>query len=235
MNLNSASGHLTEDQRAAIDAARYDLRATFRIPQFWDEGEGGEGGEGEGEGEGSSGANGGEGNEPEGTIKDPDKKRLSDEAAKHRNAAREAQRERDEALAKIREFEDKDKDELEKATRDLTEAKSTLEQVQSENTSLRAEVATLKAAGKFKFRDVSDAMDLAIKKAGIKGDEDDLEKVITDALEAIAKDKPYLLEDGNEVEEEEGQPSGRSTNGHRKDKTKLDEEALRSKFPALRR
>lgn len=239
MQLLKASGQLTSEQEEAVDAIRYDLRSAFRFPQFWDGDDGGDdGGDGDdGDDTGGDGT-GGDGGDS-GDIKDPDKKRLSDEAAQHRNRAKAAEKERDEALAKVREYEDKDKSDLQKAERDRDEAKSKVETLQTENLGLKAEVATLRAASKFRFKDADDAMDLAIRRAGIKGDEDDLEDLITEALEKLSKDKPYLLEDasdgddGDDGDGEEQPPSGRSTNGKKGSKTKLTDEKLFAKFPAL--
>lgn len=212
-------------------------RDLFRFESYFDEGEsdGNEGDDGdEQESEGSSGT------EQESNVGDPDKKRLSDEAAKYRVQAREERKLREQLEAKVKEFEDGDKTETEKLRSELESLTKDASSLRSSNVQLTMQNAVLRSASKFNFKNVDDAMKLAINGSDIQGDEDDLEDLVKDALEKLAKDKPYLLAsetDDNEPNSDssKNEPSGRETNGKKKKKDGLDEEALYKKFPALQR
>jgi hypothetical protein len=247
MHLNTASGQTNIISEALMEELRYDLRSAFRFPQFWD----GEGDDGGGDGGGDDGASGTDDgadgkdgkqdppDEPDGKVKDPDKKKLSDEAAAARVAKKAAEKRAEELEAELQAIKDKDKSELEVTQRDHGKLKEKFEAVTEENKSLRREVATLRAASKFNFVDLKVATRIALEEAGITGDEDDLDAKVEQALSDLSKNKQYAYlikkDSDNEDDDDGDNPSGLPTNGRSPKKQAADRAALEAKFPALRR
>jgi hypothetical protein len=248
-----------QDQKfEGILPARYDLRFAFASAWPWaarPEGEGGEGsgtgegtsGSGEGEGSGSSGDAGagtGDDKEKEG-VKDPDKKRLSDEAAQHRNRAKAAEKERDEALTKLRELEDKDKTESEKNKRDAEEAKAKAAKAEAKLKEQAVKLAFFDCGAAALFHDAGDALSLLEKMEGFKDIKPDDEgvvegKAIRTLADDLLKQKPYLAKrEGDDQGSSSGGLGGDTASGRpnnsKKSKDQVDYEALAKKFPALRR
>ena len=184
-----------------------------------------EGGDGK-EGESGEGGEGGEGSGEE--IKDPEKKRLADEAAKHRREKNETAKQLAAAQKRIKEMEDKDKTELEKAQGDLkthTERVATLE---TTNGKLALEVAFLKVANG-RFRDPDDALAL-LDRSKIEIDPaEGTASGVKEAVEKLAKAKPYLLKD-----DEGGGPSGAPFNKRGGDGKQIDKAKFAERFPAAR-
>lgn len=192
------------------------------------DGNGGEGGEGE---QGASGSGAGSSD-----IKDPERKRLSDEAARYRNTSKAEKERADAAEKRLRELEDKDKSELEKAQRDLQEATSTIEKQDKVIGRLALEVAFYTSGAVGMFRDAEDArrmIDLSDLKPDEEGNFDKAE--IKKRCDDLVKAKPYLAPTDGSDGEGERQPGGTPSNGRRK--TGKEAEAtkakLQSKFPAL--
>ena len=197
---------------------------------------GGDGGSGDGGGDdGSSGTDA-----TKDDVKDPDKKKLSDEAAKHRNNAKAEKQRADELAAKLKEIEDKDKSELEKAQSDLKEAQERLVKLEETTKTQAVRLAFFESGAAAQFRNPATA--LKLMKDDLKDitpDEDgevDV-KAIKTAADDLLKREPYLGkdEDGDDDKstQQTQQPSGRQTNGKTK-KDGLNKEALAQKFPALR-
>lgn len=254
MSHEASGSPLRSIQAAVDDALRFDLRSAFDVlhtlagmPDGEGEGEGnsGEGsGSGGDEGTGSSGA--GDEGAGEGTntddVKNPKLKALSDEAAQHRVKAKELQEALDRANTRLKEIDDKDKSELEKAQSDAAELKSKLETAQETVKEQAVKLAFFESGAAAQFR--SPARALVLLRDDLKDitpDEDGKvdAKAIKEKADALLKSDPYLKAEGGEEEEEGGDgssetPSGRQTNG-RRSKSELDQEALKSKFPALRR
>ena len=173
-------------------------------------------------------------------VKDPDKKKLSQEAAKHRNAAKAEKARADAAEARLKEIEDKDKSEVERLTGEVDTLKA-------ENESLKASLNETKIENEFvlkyanKFADPEVARLFLEKKFGkedgITVDDDGEVVGMKEAVEALLKEKPKWAkgadDDDDGSSQQNTQPSGRQTNGKTK-KDGLNSEALAKKFPALR-
>lgn len=235
----------------------YDLRSawTLTLPFAADtsgsgSGEGGgEGGSGEGGGdEGGSGSSGDgsgsgseEGNEGTGSaegIKDPEKKRLSDEAAAHRVKAKELQTALEQAQAKLKEIEDKDKDELTKAQESVKTLNETVEKLQSQVKTQAVKLAFYDSGEAAKYRNPARALrllDLDDIEPDDEGQVDASE--IKKRSEALLKSDSYLAKSDDDDEAEAGatDASGAPMNGKKGSKKELDREKLASKYPALRR
>lgn len=188
--------------------------------------EGAPAGEGGKEGESGEGDAAGEGSGEE--IKDPEKKRLADEAAKHRREKNEASRQLAEANKRLKELEDKDKSELEKAQGDLKAHTEKVATLATTNGKLALEVAFLKVANG-RFRDPDDALAL-LDRSKIEIDPaEGTASGVKEAVEKLAKNKPYLLK-----EDEGGGPSGSPFNQRGGDGKQLDKAQLAQRFPAAR-
>lgn len=193
-----------------------------------------------GDGASGSGANdddtdaGASGSDTGKDIKDPEKKRLSDEAAARRREARQAQKERDDLAAKLRKYEDADKSEVEKLGRDLKEASERAD---------RAEAALREKALRLSFYD-SGAADLFGKPSHalklldlstLEADEDgeyDL-KAIKKAAEDFLKENPLYARENTSGADDDQPSSGRPMNGQKKTGKEASIDALKKKFPAL--
>lgn len=171
-------------------------------------------------------------------IKDPEKKRLHDEAKKHRLEAKAAKKERDDLLREKQEREDKDKPELER--------------LKGENETLKAEVAKLQerdltnsVKSEFgmkyakQFQDAEDALDILVRRHKFEVDDDGEVEGLDEAVKDLLAKKPYLAasgsKDSDEDDDSSGEPSGRRVGGKGKKKGNADQEALLKKYPALRR
>lgn len=191
--------------------------------------EGGEGGSATGADDKSK-ESGGTGTKDD-DVKDPDKKRLSEEAARHRVAAKSEKERADAAEAKLRELEDKDKSELEKVTRDRDELQGKVEKQSATIADQALRLAFFESGASALFKNPVTArklLDLSALKADEDGQYDAKEvKALADAL---LKAEPYLAADGSGSEG--STESGGSPNNGRKTKD-ADREALKKKFPAL--
>lgn len=174
---------------------------------------------------------------PGDSIKDPEKKRLHDEAARYRNERNQLKKERDELAKFKRENEDKDKSELQKAQRDLQEVTNERDELVSELSSAKLDLAFFKSGVAGQFRDPADALKfLDLKDIKVDDDGNVPEKDIKVAAEALLKQKPYLSrtdDDDSGDDGDEGKPSGRPNNGRKRSKDEANREALEKKFPAL--
>ncbi len=223
-----------------------DLRFAFASTVPW-------AGRPEGDGDGGSGAGTGEAGDNDdnddgsaegetgseetgGEIKDPDKKRLSDEAAAHRNRAKAEKERADKLAAELKALTDKDKSELEKAQRDLAELKPKLDAAQDTIKAQAVKLAFFESGAAAQFKSTT----LVLKNLDLNGIEVDDEgqvdaKVIKQKADAFLKEHPYLAADAEHSGGAGGdQASGRPNNG-KKSKDQVDYEALAKKFPALRR
>ena len=130
-------------------------------------------------------------------------------------------------------IDDRDKSELDK----VREAEQALK---SENDVLKQEIITTRIdsqlmhlAGKYKFRDTDDVLrlvnrdDIEIDEETREVDKDSVEKAVKTLVEA----KPHLIF----AEGEALPPSGSKFGGKKKADGKTTEEALREKYPSLRR
>jgi hypothetical protein len=200
-----------------------------------DKEKGGSGGAGDG-GEGGEGGQGSGGTDD--SIKDPDKKRLSDEAAKYRKERNDAKKELEAAQTRLRELDDASKSELEKAQRDLTEATAKLEAIESRDTVKARKLAFYEsgAAGLFKNpKHALQLLDLSDLELNDDGEYD--ETAVKKKADALLKESPYLGADGESDDGGSGTGSGASGGEPRNPRRKREQEArdavLSKKFPAL--
>ena len=142
------------------------------------------------------------------------------------------------ALQKTKqEKEDKEKSETDKAKDDAAKAAQRAEKLAQRLKTTAVDNAIIKLGGKLKFRDIDDALKLIDRdEIEVDQDEDDPSDVTIDessveeALKALAKKKPHLI-----VAEGQEDKSGSKFNGQRKTQKEIDDEELRSKYPALKR
>lgn len=178
-------------------------------------------------------------------VKDPEKQRLSREAAKHRTRAKEEKAKRLELEKRLRDLEDKDNDdEKQKLERDLGEATTKLEDATNDRNEaiMRAALAEAQLEhGRFKDPEYIDF--LLRREDDIEVDEDGDVIGLEDWVKDLAKKKPALFvsnkddddDEGEDEDEDEGQRS-KNDSGRPKKKKKggsLNDDALKSKFPAL--
>jgi flagellar biosynthesis GTPase FlhF len=109
-----------------------------------------------------------------------------------RREAAENRVKRSEAEKKLKEFEDAQLSEAEKARKEASEAKAQLEQMQSQlkERTIRAEVGAL--AAKLRLADVDAAYQL-MNRGGVEFDEQGAPKNIEALLTSLVKDKPFLV------------------------------------------
>jgi len=178
---------------------------------------------------------GGEGSE--GEVKNPELKKLHDENARHRNAAKAEKDRADKAEKRLRELDDANKSELEKAQRDAKESRERADKAEELNKKQAVKLAFFESGASAQFRNPATALrlldlsEVTLDDDGI-ADTDEVKKL----ADALAKAEPYLLKDGSEDDvtgsDDTKPPSGRQTN-KKKSKDDLNKEALVKKFPAL--
>lgn len=206
-------------------------------PEGEDEDKGGEGGTGETGGD--SGADGGDGTGSDGD-KPEDKgdgvisKEEYDKAIARMKAA---DKNNADLQKKIKEYEDKDKSETERLTGEVTTLKEQNQTLQEENKALRFDNA-FALQSKHSWQDPEIVLGLVRKHDLVTVEDDGTIKGLDKALDDIAKTKPFLLKDGSGGEGGSAgrqQPvSGSGTgSGKKNDGGKMDEDALRKKYPAL--
>lgn len=202
--------------------------------------------ENKGEGEGGDGDDdGGDGNEDDagedsgdGTkIKDPEKKKLSDEAAKYRVRAKELADELAEKTKRLKEVDDKDKSELEKAQRDAKEALERAEKAEARALEREVKLAFYDSGAASLFRNPATALKL-LDLGDLKPDDEGVvdNKEVRKRADELLKAEPYLGKGDSDEDDDEPvkQASGRPTNGKSGKKDQLNKEVLAAKFPALR-
>lgn len=167
--------------------------------------------------------------------KDGDSKDLEAQIQNLTDRMKAADRRADAAEKKAREYEDKDKDKVEILERDLGEA-------QKENETLKTEIADLRFANafalnaKYTWQDPEVVLGLLRKREDVEVQEDGSLKGLEKALDAIAKDKPFLVKDGDEEDDKDDDKDGRppragsKTGSTRNKDGKVDEKAVRKKF-----
>lgn len=239
MNLTSGQNATDHAEDVLDDLFGFDLRSAFVLTAVFD------GDEDDPEEDEDPDEDGdedpdedGEDDDPSGDdIKNPKAKRAAEEAKRHRLAAKAEKKRADEAEARVREFENKDKSDLERAEQERDEFKEQAETraVIVEDQAKRLGFFESGMAAKFKnpsralkmLRD--DLKDVEIDDEGTA----DVE-AIKAAAEALLKSDPYLAASGDEDEgEDTTAPSGRSLNKRRKGKKDADKAALAAKYPAL--
>ena len=230
--------------RKPVTPITWDLRAAFDSAFPWaaetdpGSGTGGDAGAGSEDDTGKDDAgDAGTGDDTGSDVKDPDKQRLSQEAAEWRRKLREQEATNQQLATKLREFEDKDKSDLEKAQRDAVEYKQKAEQLEKRLNDIVVKMAFFESGAAAQFKNAALAL-RSLDLDGISVGEDGAvdSKAIKAKADALLKEHPYLAADGDSgsAGDSSGEPSGRPNNG-KKDSSKVDYEALAKKFPALRR
>lgn len=211
------------------------------------EGEGGDGGDNDDGSSGADDSNGegdGSGTDGTGDVRDPEKKRLSDEAAKHRVRANEAQAELDAMKAAEKERERSQMDDQARIADELTEAQQTIEtrdetiaSLQADLQSVRMELAVHDGIGDlFITKDV--LMRIFVPTLSLEPDENGNydQALLRKEAEAWLKKNPSYkaqAKDGDDSNSGSRKEGGSASNGGKR-KTK-DTNALSNKFPALAR
>lgn len=134
--------------------------------------------------------------------------------------------------------ETKDKTKVEEAQEKAAAQEAKVTKLATKLAKQAVDSAIIKHGSKLRFRDIDDALSLVDRELiDVDQDEDEPENVeideasVLDALKKLAKKKPHLL-----LAEGDEEPSGGNLGrGSTKDKDELDDEALRKKYPALRR
>jgi hypothetical protein len=171
------------------------------------------------------------------SIKDPDKKKLSEEAKQHRLRAKNEKARADKAEAELRKLSDKDKSELEKAQRDLDETTKERDKLReiSRTQGLRLAFFESGAADLLDPTVKADALkllDLSDLEPDDEGDFD--EKALRKRVEDFLKERPKFARNTSESDDDKNQSSsGRPLNGQRKTGKEADRQLLEKKFPAL--
>lgn len=140
----------------------------------------------------------------------------------------------DEAAKKVKEYEDKDKGELEKATERVTELETALAEKDKVISDLRFDNA-FALSPKHSWHDPAVVLDLVRKRDDVTIGDDGSVKGLEKALDAIAKEKPFLVKgDSDSGGDGTHGASGSSTgSGKKNDGKQVDEATLRRKYPAL--
>ena len=191
----------------------------------------------DGEEDGGTGGTGGDDGK---ASDDPDKKRLSDEAAKWRRLRKEERLEKEALALKVAELEGKDKTDAEKLAADLVKATERADKAEERAQAHGRKVAIADgSAGK----GIDD-----LKYLGYLLDEDDTEYFdedgdvadLSDAIDALVKKYPKLVsatgsDNSNDDDESKTTATGKRSDGKGKGKNGIDNAALAAKFPALNR
>lgn len=240
------------------DPDHYDLRSVFRaaLARAMDVGEDGgdsdDGGGDEGQGGGASGSgtenndtsNGGDGGASgfsgnddgrDDDIKDPRLKRVSEEAKARRLEAKAEKKRADDLAARLKEYEDKDKSELDKVTDDLAEARGSVEALSTENVELRLKVALFESGELDKFQDRADALRFLDTRDFTDEDGEVDSKKLSQSVKKLLESKPYLGREGSNNSSSQSSGNGASGSSHNGGKSSKAEDAtaLAKKFPAL--
>lgn len=168
-----------------------------------------------------------------------DSKNLAEELEKTRNRMKAADKRAADAERKIREAEDKDKSELELATRRVTE-------LETENGALVGKLKTLTQERYFlgsntvTWHDPEIAMG-KLDWSNIVDEDGEVDQTkLGKAIKDLAKEKPFLVksdtadEDARRPANQQQSSGGNVGAGKRKNKQELDREQLLKRFPALR-
>lgn len=182
------------------------------------------------------------------TVHDPEKKRLSDEAAKRRRMARAFREERDQARAELEQLKGKDKPELDTIT---AERDTLRKQADKQAETLRSQavmLALLEAMPKLKVKpEKAKYIARLLDGDDYEIDDDDFEVTgMEDAIKKVLADNPEWVVNGTKDEDDDdddedtrspkpSQSSGKLVTSKKKGKTGYDLATLQNRFPALRK
>lgn len=159
---------------------------------------------------------------------------LSSENANRRVAGKTVQQQLEEAQAKLRGIEDKDKSETELAKRAADEAQQKLEAKEAELNKVRIQNAFF-SSNKYEWQNAAHAMALA-DMSDVKIEDDGKVSGLDKALDALAKSHKYLLKNSNSNGAPSGTPASGPANAGRTGGPPgtNNRPAQESRFPALR-
>ena len=159
-------------------------------------------------------------------------KELHQENARRRNSEKELRRQVEELSGKLKQFEDADKSELDKATGSLAEATAKVEKLTADNQQLRITNAFL-MDNTYKWRNPRAALRL-VDLENVEIDESGKVTGLSEALKALAESDPYLLAENNEDDDNDADESrvGHPPAGRRK-KGDASREKLLAQYPQL--
>lgn len=160
------------------------------------------------------------------------------EARDARKAAAAAAKAVEDANAKVRKYEDRDKSDLDKFKERAEQAEARAAELEKANKTIALRAAFL-ADTSVAWVDPEDALELAFRKYGLQDlDVDDATGTVADrkALRKVIKDlsseKAYLVKSADS-DGDSKRPSGAKFNGGGKQKSGDDTEALARKYPAM--
>lgn len=184
-------------------------------------------------GAGGEGDNGGNENDSDDGAKNPRIKELSDENARRRNNEKRLEAELEAQRTKLKEFEDKDKSELERTSGERDELKTKLDQEVSTNRELRLTNAFL-MTNTVTWHDPAMALRSLNTTDVVTKDGDIDEKALKTAIEKLAKEKPFLVKSDGGDGQHNG-PTGAPVGSGARGVKQKDRAALEQKYPALRK
>jgi hypothetical protein len=153
------------------------------------------------------------------------------------NRAAAAEKAAKEAAAKVKEYDDRDKSELDKA-------KERLDELEKENATLRDTNQTMALRNAFlsqnsvAWHDSDDAFGMAMASYGLRdleiGDDGKVDKKkLAAIIKSMSSEKSYLVKSEDTGSTKPKQPSGGSFNGGSGKPKDTDKEALARKYPAI--
>jgi hypothetical protein len=143
-----------------------------------------------------------------------------------------ADRRAEEAQKKVKEFEDKDKDEATKNAERIAALEAETQQKDQEISNLRIQNAFL-SSNEVQWHDPDVAVGLADLSGVLKEDGTVDKGALKSALKKLATDKPFLVKSEEKEKEQNPPPAGRQISPITKSKKELDKEALIRKYPSL--
>lgn len=156
-------------------------------------------------------------------------RQLFKENQRRRHENKKLQKELDDAAARLKEFEDKDKTESERLTGSVEELTTKNEKLEARIGELALQNAFL-SDNSYKWRNPKAALRLA-DLSSVEIDDDGEVTGLSEALKALAESDPYLL--AGEDDEEKPPPAGQPPRA--KGKKSPERDKLMNKYPALRR
>jgi hypothetical protein len=171
-----------------------------------------------------------------GKTDDPDKQRLSSEAASYRRKLRATEQELAALRTEREEREAAERTELENATKTAEKLQSELQEARDAVTDLRIQNAFL-TDNTFTWHNPQRALKLA-DLSEVEISDDGTVTGLKEALEALARSDSYLIkaEDKEDDEpEDDAPPTGGVTGKGKRGKDEADRQRLLNKYPSLRR
>jgi hypothetical protein len=175
--------------------------------------------------------------------KDDSAKLRSEEAKRWRLRFKAEKQEKEDLKKRLDALEKKDKPELDQVAAERDELKNDNDSLKSTNAKLSVRIAVRDSMAE---HNLNPKKSKAIERLVLDNDDYDVDisddgevEGIDDALSQIAEDYPeWVLSDDDTKDRNKdtsGGPSGKQTNGKRRNKDGMDQASLEKKFPALRR